>query len=171
MDARVDHYLAGTGPSLGIKVRDGSLEIKQRQQEHGRQDFSTAFSGMVESWNKWQVAITAEEIEAVQQDRAWLAVEKTRQLYAFTFSELGGVFVRDPKEFPRNGGGVELTQISLELQSWWTFGVEVFGETHKLSEILEWAFGYVIDRGVEFRLDTGSSMSYPAWLEQHNALR
>jgi hypothetical protein len=57
VDARVDHYLAGTGPLLGIKVREGSLEIKQRQQHHGRQDFAPALSGMVESWTKWRVAI------------------------------------------------------------------------------------------------------------------
>lgn len=167
VDARVDHYLAGTGPLLGIKVREGSLEIKQRQQEHGRQDFAPALSGMVESWNKWRVAIPADEIEAIQQDRGWLAVEKTRQQYGFTLPESGEIYVRDPEVFPRNGGGVELTQISLDLSSWWTFGIEVFGEPHQLNKILEQVIGYVVDRSVEFDFDAGRSMSYPAWLEQH----
>ena len=170
MDARVDYYLLGTGPSLGVKVREGSLEIKQRKQENGRKVFAPAFSGMVEHWNKWQVAISAAEIESIQRDLGWLAVEKTRQQYAFTLPENGRIFVRDPMDFPLNGGGVELTQIRLGRQPWWTFGAEVFGEPHLLSDILEQVIGYAIERDLELHLETASSISYPAWLDQQNSI-
>ena len=171
VDARVDHYLLGTGPLLGIKVREGSLEIKQRQQEHGHQVFAPSLSGMVESWNKWRVAIGADEIAAIQRDRGWLAVEKNRQQYAFTLPESGRILVRDPMDYPVNGGGLELTQISLGRQPWWTFGAEVFGEPHQLSDILEQVIDYVIERDLVRHLDAASSRSYPAWLDQQNSFR
>lgn len=170
MDTRVDHYLSGTGPSLGIKVREGFLEIKQLDQQHGRRIFTPTFSGMVESWNKWRVTIPADEIETLQRERAWLAVQKIRQQYTFALPEVGGIVVRDPGEIPRNGGGVELTQISLGHQAWWTFGAEVFGEPQKLSEILDQVIGYVVERGIEFHFGVGSSISYPVWLDQYDPL-
>jgi len=166
-DARVDHYLSGTGPMVGIKVREGFLEIKQRQQEYGHQVFNPDLSGIVESWTKWRIPIAADQLETIHQDRAWLPVHKTRQQYAFTLPGVGDIFMRHPAEIAGNGGGLELTQIRLGDTDWWTFGAEVFGEPQHLGEILQRIFSYVSDPGFSFQLDVPHSVGYPAWLEQY----
>ena len=51
---RVDYYLRlADGDSLGIKVREGRLEIKQRHRTYGMVEFHERATGLVEHWRKW----------------------------------------------------------------------------------------------------------------------
>ena len=50
---RTDHYLQqeeNTG--LGVKLREGRIEIKQRLQEFGQASFGSNVVGTIEGWSK-----------------------------------------------------------------------------------------------------------------------
>ncbi|MBL7164240.1 MAG: hypothetical protein ISS57_16725, partial [Anaerolineales bacterium] len=112
--ARLDTYLLqSNNTDLGIKLRQGRIEIKQRFQQHGDIDFHKHVSGVVEGWRKWSFLIAREQTSyfspAILGD-TWLGVKKTRSLYTFQITDSRVKSVPIP-DYSAGGCNLELTRI------------------------------------------------------------
>lgn len=166
---RVDHYLRlGNMDSLGIKLREGRLEIKQRQRQHGVFGFHERAAGLVEHWRKWslELAPTAGGLTSILAPASsWIGVQKGRRLWKYRLVGEGTLAAVPAAEFPPQGCSVELTEIHVEGQEWWSLCFEAFGDEAFLQETLMLATGHILAReGVPFILEAMDSYGYPEWL-------
>jgi len=163
---RIDQYLLGVDASLGVKTRQGSLEVKQRTADQGIYSFHSKITGRVESWVKWSFPLATSAAPLNLDSASWVSVRKARQLLLYTFSEGGEISLNPPGEYPTPFAGLELTGIQLaEKEPWWTVGLELNSspETghHNLLRLAEHV---LISPPTE--LTNAQSLSYPAWLEK-----
>ena len=162
---RVDLYLAGMDASVGIKLREGLLEIKPRLEDFGIQMFLTGVAGRVGNWSKWSFSLADGDWPGSEAAH-WIPVEKVRQIFYFRFDH-GEIALSKPGEIPESGGGLELTAVSLAGEErWWTLGFEVIGPQEEQGEILTRLVRHVFDRQSSPMLSVEKSLSYPEWLEE-----
>ena len=128
---RRDLYLPlGEGDGLGVKVRDGDLEIKQRRQQHGQIQLSGTVFGLVEEWTKWRFPLAEPETPILNSGSdAWLAVDKQRQLRRYQVSASQEVKPAAPETTIYAGCEVEFTVLWAGGRLWWTVAFEAFGES------------------------------------------
>jgi hypothetical protein len=166
---RVDHYfrLAGVN-TLGIKLREGRIELKQRQRQLGVVRFAERVHGVMEQWHKWSMSLAESGTSLaamVLPGRSWIGVEKRRQVRSYNVTDGNEVRVVEAGEFPRRGCSWELAAIRVAGQSWWTTGLEAFGdEGDTPGDLLRVAQLLLSDR-VPQTLEAKDSFSYPEWLE------
>lgn len=159
---RTDLYLRGLGDALGIKLREGRLEIKQLEREYGRITFADGVEGHVRAWTKSSFELTPGEEAPTS---GWVAIEKSRQILYFESGAEGRLSVAAPGTYPQRGGGVELTEVrSPDGQRWWTLGIEVVGPAVEQTVILTALTGRIFTPQINFSLPVSASMDYPAWL-------
>jgi hypothetical protein len=163
--SRVDHYLMQTGGgSVGIKLREGRLEIKERAAQHGETQFSARAAGFVEAWDKWSFPLVS-TLDDPQLAGSWIAVRKTRQVYTLQISE-GAASPLVEFRFLAAGCNLELAQVEVRGETWWSLGLEAFGEASgNLARFIIVA-NYAFARGDSPQLETKFSYGYPAWLER-----
>ncbi len=164
---RTDYYLWIDGDNLGIKLREGRFEAKQRRAAREGYVFHPHAVGIVEHWVKWSFPLGEFPFLPVQQDAQWIGITKERWLYYFSVSEQGKIhLVSADEDVPACGGGVELTKVSVQdsPQLWWTVGLEVFGEG-KQDHILETIAAYAFSRDTVPHLPVENSCGYPRWLQ------
>jgi hypothetical protein len=134
---------------LGIKLRQGKLEIKWRQAELKVLHFGDLVQGKAEKWAKWtcedptsKCFIPAE----VAGKESWLSVKKERSQRVY------------------QDCAVELTQLDINGKDWWSLAFEATGEDDKLMDKLETVASQVFQsyRGSELR--SQDSYAYPKWL-------
>jgi len=128
---RQDHYLPlGEGAGLGVKVRDGGLEIKQRQRQYGLVPLSRSVSGLVEGWTKWRFPLAEPESPVIDNGSgaAWLAVDKERQIRRYQVSASQDIQPAAPETTISAGCEVEFTVLQAGGDLWWTVAFEAFGE-------------------------------------------
>jgi hypothetical protein len=166
---RVDHYLRlGETESLGIKLREGRIEIKQRHRPHGVVRFHERAAGLVEGWRKWSLPLAGVGeglAHALVPDSAWMAVQKERSLRNYRLGS-GGQLVPVPGvAYPGQGCGAELTTVEAGGAVWWSLAFEAFGPESSLQENLVSGIEHLFAReGVPFPLDARASYGYPRWL-------
>jgi len=164
---RIDLYLTGVGEDLGIKLREGRLEIKQRTAEHGQFSFAPSVAGKLEEWVKWSMEVEGSAFGELSEQENWLAVRKIRQQASFSLADHGKLVPIGAEEFPpTNGGSFELTKISVLDQLWWTVGLEVFGKPDRMKEVFDKVMQFTLDAGLGWRFNIDHSVAYPAWIEQ-----
>jgi hypothetical protein len=77
---RVDHYLCLPGiDALGVKIRQGRIEIKQRTSQQGIVQFQERIAGLVEHWLKWSLELAVDDAAITAELTSqpdWLAVQK-----------------------------------------------------------------------------------------------
>jgi len=166
--ARLDTYLLQQNHTdLGIKLRQGRFEIKQRFQQHGVVSFHKHVSGAVESWRKWSFLIAREQNgyfpPAILGD-TWLGVKKARSMYIFQITDNGVKSVPMP-DYSAGGCNLELTQIEASGTLWWSLGLEAFGDERTNYNRFKMASKYIFSRSQQPGFDTQSSFGYPQWLE------
>ncbi len=161
---RTDLYLLGTGGDLGVKLREGRIETKQRTSQLGEMVFGSSFIGCLEEWVKWSLEVEYGAFSELKDQDQWLPVEKTRQQILFYLPDDGAVEVSDPDQSLTSGGSFELAQISVLGQPWWTVGVEVFGEQRRQHQILTGILKFAQENGFDYQLELDRSASYPAWI-------
>jgi hypothetical protein len=166
---RVDHYLhLPDGDSLGIKLREGRLEIKQRHRKYGTVEFHKGAAGLVEHWRKWsfQLAQGSDRLPpAMISDPSWIAVRKRRWLYRYRITRDRDVIPMETVEYPEQGCDLELTSVKAEGRDWWTWGFEAFGEETALQGNLVLVAAQIFaTHGPPIVLGVSHSHSYPAWL-------
>lgn len=165
---RTDHYLLGVGDALNIKLREGRLEVKQRQWVRAGFQVNVRAQGQMEGWNKWSFGLTGEE-EAVglakRHADQWLAVHKHRRLRTF-IAERAEITETAPGSHPAAGCNAELTVVTAGDRRWHSLGFEAFGAgdrpglLHSVSEFL-------LNGDLPLTLPAEASSGYPAWIERN----
>lgn len=128
MGSRTDYYFRlGDNDSLGIKLREGKMEVKQRLHQHGVITLSQRVSGLVEEWRKWSYALDEAATDALPgscPDPFWVGVQKERTLCKYEVTGDRKVLAVPADDFPGEGGQVELTRLAAQGNDWWTMGFE-----------------------------------------------
>jgi hypothetical protein len=165
---RVDRYLQLTDDdSLGIKLREGRLEVKRLQGVKGIVHLHERVAGRLEHWCKWiydAVDADGKHLETLFPGSAWIAVEKDRILQRLRLTGKEWSVVPPANEPDWQGCDLELTRIHVGGQEWWTLGFEAYGSEPTLKENLISASSQVFAIAEPPALRTEDSLSYPGWL-------
>jgi hypothetical protein len=165
---RVDRYLAlPSVESLGIKLREGRLELKRRVATLGRATLAGAVRGRLERWEKWSLpapALGSDEAELLLESSAsWLPVEKRRALCAFVSDS--DRTARATRTMPTDRGcGVELVRLVISGAPWWSLGLESFGPEDTLEKDLEATARTIFGIDPPPLFTEERSFGYPRWL-------
>ena len=158
--------------SVGVKLRDGRLEIKAMRGPSQPLSLPAGIRGRTEQWVKWSLASEALRTidEALHQSGRWLKVRKERFLRRF-YSERGRLkeitILQGP--FPLTGCTIEVARVDVDAdpQSWYSLGFEAFGPLAVTAGILDDAlFSFFNEQGPApgRGLTENESAGYPAWL-------
>ena len=157
----LDPYLRG----LSVKIRGGGpLEVKVYRGSPGILDIAGRARGRMESWQKWSFPCD-QPGQATDAPVGWLPVRKRRRISVSSpAGRPGRAALTRPAGEP--GCAVELTEIRMGGEAWWTLGFEATGPDSRLRRELEattaLVFTDVLPGGMEF--GAGSSKSYAEWL-------
>lgn len=167
-EEREDLYLYSPGCDyLGIKLRQGRLEIKWRKAELGVLYFGDRVEGKAEKWGKWLCEDpTTESFQptAVVGQKAWVGVKKVRSQRQYQVLPVESLTAVPVNESIEQGCSVELTQLDINGNTWWSLAFEAFGEDDCLMDNLQAVASRVFksDRGP--KLQAEDSYAYPNWL-------
>lgn len=168
---REDWYLYSVeNSSLGVKLREAKLEIKQRLHNAGICSFSQMVQGQVETWIKWDFSLNSEERELPQfnqSDGFWVLVEKARASKHYRIAA-DGITPIAATSGAAQGCSLELTELQVWEQSWHSLGVETFGNVDqaKLLEIMQFVL-----TDFDPVLKAADSFGYPHWLQEMQRLQ
>jgi hypothetical protein len=168
-EEREDLYLySPTSEFLGIKLRQGRLEVKWRKAELGVVRFGEFVEGKTEKWGKWLCCSPTEETfqpNLVLDNPSWVSVQKIRysQLYQ-VFPEFPPQPVVSKNEGIDNGCTVELTHLIVQENACWSLAFEAFGEDARLMENLQTTASWVFKTYCGLKLLALNSYAYPGWL-------
>lgn len=168
---RIDHYLLPEGngehmKGLGIKLREGRLEIKQRSRSLGETGLGKTATGIVESWRKWSFVLERgqEAIRGVSLENLWLAVEKKRTLRRYNVDDRGRVKPADRSTLTPDCE-MELSVVRAAGEMWWSLALEAVGQERKgLALLTRVARGALGSTGAPI-LSSADSRGYPVWLQ------
>lgn len=168
--SRTDYYfhLFSCNDTLGIKLREGRVEIKQRTHQHGVIHLHEQVVGAMEAWQKWSFSLSqADDILPVinASPLNWVEVDKARQQQQYQITgnnQIVALSVDTPVE---QGCNLELTQIQVDGKAWWTVGFESFGDESALESNLLLTARHIFAKNRPPRLRMLESYSYPGWLE------
>lgn len=165
---RVDYYLClQRTNSLGIKLREGRIEIKQRLRQYGTVRFHRRVTGMIEHWRKWSLPLAATQdgwAEMLVPKSSWIGVRKERMLRGYRCDDDRQVVVPQGAYADR-GCNLELTSVQVGDRVWWTLAFEAFGVEPSLRTSLASTMGYILERdGAPYSFDARDSFGYARWL-------
>jgi hypothetical protein len=160
------YYRLSEGNSLGIKLRQGRLELKERTGPGDLVRIQKDIIGLIEPWRKWSFEL-AGELDARSWDRSadrfWLAVKKTRKVRFYRLTTSGPLM---PQDFAQGSVcQVELTSVLVQDIQWWSLGFEASGEEANQRELLMTVVEKLLEHTEGIHLSEIDSMSYPQWLE------
>jgi hypothetical protein len=169
---RRDRYLLVPGhDDMGLKWREGRLEVKGREAALGHQVFAAGIEGRCERWLKWSYAGAAIErrFGGLFRDRAanGVVTVKKRRLQRHLRLDPSGVVEVGPNDPRERGIDVELTQVRVagsphELH--WSLAFEGFPSDDQTSERFAPVVGRFLEGCPALPLTADRSMSYPRWL-------
>ncbi len=166
-EKREDIYLviASDCDYMGIKLRQGRLEIKWRKAELGIVSIAPQVKGKLESWDKWTCEDSKTENfqpQSVVDKSHWLKISKVRQQRKYQVLKQN--LVQEANLFATidRGCNVELTQLNIGGDDWWSIALEAFGES--TDENLHVVANKVFQHYNAFSLEPKNSFAYPSWL-------
>jgi hypothetical protein len=169
--ARRDHYLKTGSADIGIKLRGGKLEVKRRLESRGPIECAPGIVGRLELWRKWSMALDAAAspvADLMRPARFWLTTEKRRRRRAFALDAAGVMVEVQPPEMrpepPEVGCDLELTELAVGREQWWTLGFEAFGAGSDLAETLLMTTQAALAASEGLALAPDTSLGYAAWL-------
>lgn len=165
---RTDHYLQlKSDDTLGIKLREGRVEIKQRTHHIGNISPGKNIIGNAEKWIKWSFELDqAKNILAEDLlNKKWLAVKKKRTLVNYGITEENIVSQKEPISY-KNGCIKELTSINLNNEDWWSFGLESYGEENRQKDNLVLISHLILNDKSNIHFALSDSLSYPGLFKQ-----
>jgi hypothetical protein len=128
IDSRSDIYLRSSAPDVGVKLRQGNLEVKYRQAEIGRLEID-GLDSRIELWSKWICADDNGQLTPTQlaDKPGWLKVDKIRDRRLFRVEFGDRVELIQVAAPTADIASIELTQLQVFGQNWWTLACEYFG--------------------------------------------
>jgi hypothetical protein len=167
-DDAPDVYLLLPGQAdMGIKWREGLLQVKGLVASLGRRDYCGRHAGSVERWIKWSYANLPDGYADLFDSPAvtTVAVHKSR---AVRLVELraDARFEVDPGSVLDCGIAVELTRIVVAGQACCSLGFEAFPDDWLTDAVFDTAVAGFLGSLDALRLDAARSMSYAAWLDR-----
>jgi hypothetical protein len=162
---RIDSYLYQPGiTSIGIKLREGRVEVKRRDIDFGLVPLGFRVTGRLGLWRKWSFTVVGtERTEAA--DDGWVSVEKERRLRKYAINDINGLTAVDPDSFPERGCSVELVELNVRDVEWWSVGFESFGPDEALlRSTLEMVATTCLESQDHPALHAENSFDYPEWL-------
>ncbi len=175
-DWRTDHYLRlPNANDVGMKLRQGQLEIKGCHSFVGVQRFGDGVEGEVACWTKWAVDPPEREGGA----DGWLALEglatlpiaKQRMQRSVRFTQ-GGVVEVPVGQQVDHGMHMELTRLRVAgapEETHWSLGFEAFPDSSSCCASFAEAVSRLLTGCPAKPLGAANSMSYPRWLQRLGA--
>jgi hypothetical protein len=169
---RQDRYLLVPGDDdMGIKWREGRLEIKGRTSAGGLQVLAPEIAGVCERWLKWSYAGAAVEqrfsdLFGNGTAHGAVAIEKRRLQRHLNIDPKGAVTEIRLDDRRERGINVELAQIRLPGPSsdlHWSLAFEAF-PSDQLCELFAPVVASFLADCPALPLGAHRSMSYPCWL-------
>jgi hypothetical protein len=163
---REDRYLLPGVADMGIKRREGRLEIKGRTAKLGVHAVAPEIEGNAERWCKWSYdAAIAEGFRGCLQSQETIVVGKGRVQRHFLLEPGGGTQETAPRDLTRRGFSLELTRIRLPASNseHWSLGIEAAPDDAALLADLLCVLREVL-AGFPIPLPRVRSRSYPRWL-------
>jgi hypothetical protein len=166
---REDWYLYTPGNDyLGIKLRQERLEVKWRKAELSVLRFGELVEGKAEKWGKWICSDSRGESfqpATVSGNSIWINIQKIRRLQKYQILPDSSIqAVADDKNVD-NSCSVEITQLLIQEQTWWSLAFEAVGEDTQILENLRLTASYLFSNYQEPKLIAANSYGYPHWLE------
>ncbi len=171
-EERTDQYLIFPGcESVGVKIRGGGggkdpFEIKALKGTSETIQFPNSVSGRTDCWVKWSNSDPANQawLEALREEpTGWLPVAKKRWVRKFAIS--GDVATEVPSEQrPAEGCNVELTELEVGGERWWSFAFEAFGAAEHVRDNLRVATAQFLSTSPPVSFSVANSCSYAVWL-------
>lgn len=132
-DPRTDYYLPlKNQDDIGIKLREGNVEIKQRIARTKKENISELANGYFENYIKWSFSSAEKDPlfqEIIEGEKFnWLGVRKERIGYKLKENQNGSIIRVKLDEFPEFGCQVEYTRIKIKEELWYTLCLEWFGD-------------------------------------------
>ncbi|PSO66255.1 MAG: hypothetical protein BRC41_01550 [Cyanobacteria bacterium QH_9_48_43] len=155
-EEREDWYLTPQCEYLNLKVREGRLDIKWRKAELGIHRFGNAWVGKMEKWAKWSCEYSTAEsfFPTMAETEPWMRVKKVRQQRRVPLTS-------------SQGCNVELTQLTVEGNAWWSLAFEAAEDNWNKSNLADIA-SQVSQTYQELELQAEDSYAYPYWLSLVN---
>jgi hypothetical protein len=166
LESRQDAYLLDPPlRGLSVKVRGGGpFEVKVYRGSPGILDVAGRACGRMECWQKWSFPCDPHG-RGGGEPAGWRLVHKTRRISRFLLAS-GSWRAGLPGRGDEPGCAVEVTEVRLHGEAWWTLGFEATGPAGTLRSQLEAAaalvFADTLPAGVEF--GTHDCRSYAEWL-------
>ena len=167
-ESRQDTYLLDPQlPGLSVKVRGGgALEVKAYRGSPGILEVPGRARGRLESWQKWSFPSSPPRPDSAG-PAGWRPVRKRRRISRFSLAS--GRIVVHAQELGRQPQcEVELTEVHMRGQHWWTLGFEATGPASLLRSTIEAAAALVFAQALPGGMEPGpdESTSYAQWLGQ-----
>lgn len=173
LDGQPDSYLVLPGSEdMGIKWREGALQIKGRVSALGTQFFCGRHQGRPEGWVKWSYSDLPHAYQQLfapqeQSELSTILVTKTRALRKVRIDTLSGtpLEVAASGSFDR-GMGIELTDLQAAGESWCSLAFEAFPDDRAMHACFNRVVDTFLDALTDIELTAAHSWSYPAWLQR-----
>ncbi len=167
-DNRTDVYLQSSSPDVGVKLRQGNLEVKYRQARLGTIEINGFGSSHVEEWLKWICIDDSSSLTPAQiADRSgWINVAKSRsqRLYQVEFGDK--IQLRSIAKPQAGAAAIEITQLQVEQQIWWTIACEYLGDKLDLDRQFLPLVNALLSACPIADSDRSISGGYPQWLNE-----
>ncbi|QLG46557.1 hypothetical protein [Costertonia aggregata] len=159
---RTDHYLELTNKEVGVKTREGKIEVKQRIGTRAKGCLNPNIWGCYDNFIKWSFEVSENDNQFNKimnfGEPKWCAVKKARNLAQLT--QENGITVVKPMSINlANGCQIEYTSLSVENEIWHTCGLEWFG-----NECLHLDDAIITDIFGTTKLKMNQSKGYAAFL-------
>ena len=146
--AHTDEYVQFPGcVTLGVKLREGRLEIKTQARLLGPERLAPGVDGIVETWIKLAFGVPddAQLGSAVRAEAVTVAVDKQRWVRVFALDDAAELVEVAPGTTPAEGCNVELSQLRLRDTDWWSVGLVAFGDPAMTERCLRQAAVLALD--------------------------
>ena len=154
---------------MGIKWREGLLQIKGRVENVGPTTFCGKHQGIVERWIKWSYAELPEHYRALfepGQQLSTISVTKTRSIRLIDLQKgVADAEEVDIRTWLDCGISAEITHLAIDGKDYHSLGFEAFPDNATSTEAFNDAVAVFLNTLDEPLLQIEQSMSYAAWLQ------